>query len=358
MEISKLEEHLRTLISLEETESPVVSFYIDRRDIDAINAIREQIVVARKALTPETTDAFDRAVERIVRHVRSDAAKGFRSLAVFARDGSRPFFLALGFDATLPNRFFVDSTPVIFHLVELKDNFHRFVLMISTEESARILEVSLGAVTRELWTRRPELRKRVGREWTKRHYQNHRRDRNNRFIKEKIALLEQIARSGGHTHIILAGSPHLVARVRQALPPRLADLVLDIVPATARDRMTDVVESTLSAFLAQEESESQELAERLQQEILRDGLAVAGYEASKDALESGQADTLLLVSDDDPARSSRREELIRLAHKTAVDIEVVEVSDFLSEVEGVGCLLRYQTPRVRSGRLDAKARVT
>ena len=58
----------------------------------------------------------------------------------------------------------VGSTPNIFHLVELKDTYDRYVVMISIEESARILEIHLGKVTEELWRERPELRQRLGRE--------------------------------------------------------------------------------------------------------------------------------------------------------------------------------------------------
>ena len=48
--------------------------------------------------------------------------------------------------------------------------------MISTTESARILDVNLGAIKAQLWKERSELRQRIGREWTKRHYESHQRE--------------------------------------------------------------------------------------------------------------------------------------------------------------------------------------
>ena len=280
-----------------------------------------------------------RQAEHFVRYRLDD---GTRSVAVFARGGKQPEFLALEFEAALDNQLFVESTPVIFPLVELKDNYHRYVLMVCAEDFVKVLEVSLGAVTREMWARRPELRQRVGREWTQLHYQNHRRDRTARFVKEKIALLQRIVNEGAHTHLMLAGNPKLVARVRRALPKALEAKLVDVVPASLRDRNTDVVEATLSTFLENEEQESQAAVDLLRVELLRNGLAVAGYEASKQALEQDMADLLVVTSDVEPDQLASREELVRLAERAGIHVEVVQHSDTLMAIGGAGCLLRYR----------------
>ncbi len=343
MEIRQLENQLRTLIELDETESPVVSYFLDCEDPDGPRIIHEQVTAARKALDPEQRPAFDCAVDRIANHVPWTLDGSTRSVAVFARAGSSPLFVVLEFEATLPTQLVADSTPAVFPLIELKDNYHRYVLMICNEESARVLEVSLGSVTREIWTRRPELRKRVGREWTKLHYQNHRRDRGERFIKEKIALVERIVASGGHTHLMLAGSTRVLARVRKALPRSLERKLVDVVPASARDRSTDIVLATLSSFIEHEERESVASVHLLRRELRRGGLAVCGYGDTRTALERGQADQLIMLADGDDADRARREELVKLAVKHDVPVEVVQHSEALARLGGVGCLLRYET---------------
>ncbi len=57
--------------------------------------------------------------------------------------------------------------------------YHRFVVVITTLDSVRILGVNCGTVTETLWSDRPELRSHMGREWTKEHYQSHRKGRVN-----------------------------------------------------------------------------------------------------------------------------------------------------------------------------------
>jgi peptide subunit release factor 1 (eRF1) len=267
----------------------------------------------------------------------------------------------------------VDTLPSVYELVQLKDTFHRYVLLISTETHARILEISLGSVTKQLWAERPELRKRVGREWTHEHFQCHQRNRAERFVKEKIEILDRLVSDRQHTHLMLAGSARAVARVRHRLPKRLLDKLIDVVPIPGRAATADVVVATLSNFADHEQRESVETAGLLLDELRRDGLALAGTTAVLQALVAGQVDVLVLAEKYRPPagwscrncaepgvgpvpracprcgeRKTRpaelRETAVLLAERSGSVVEIVRDSDALLEIGGVGCLLRYLTP--------------
>lgn len=167
--------------------------------------------------------------------------------------------------------------------------------MISTTESARILEVNLGAVTEALWAESPELRKRVGREWTKMHYQKHMKNRVRKFIKEKIKILDQLMNAGEHSLLILAGHPTMTCQMRDDLLKRLLAKLVDVVPASVKTPVSDVVKATLASFIAREEKESQAIADTLSHQVHTGGLAVTGNAASFQALNRGQVDTLVLL---------------------------------------------------------------
>jgi peptide subunit release factor 1 (eRF1) len=246
--------------------------------------------------------------------------------------------------------------------------------MISTQENVRILEVNLGTVTEQLWKERPELRKRVGREWTKSHYQNHRRDRTERFIKEKINILDRLMSAGGYAHLILAGERRMTARVRDQLPKHLRTKLVDVVPAASRTPLADVVDATIASFIEEEESESRLAVDKLVRAVHVGGLAVSGTEPVLRALERAQTDTLILakayktdrgwqctacdttnVSCEKPEKCPKcganehrcfdvKEEMVRLAEREGCTVEVVEHSDKLMLLGGVGCLLRYRLP--------------
>jgi rubrerythrin len=376
MDLKILQKHIRMLVTLEETNAPVISCYLTVGDGPSSwrTAFDQRLQVLRRSLRGDTRWDFEAAVGRIEGYLGRELAPESKGVAIFARGGEKPFFLPLQFQVALPTWLVVNSTPNIYHLVELKDTYHRFVVMLFTTENARILEVNLGAITEAIWRERPELRKRVGREWTKEHYQSHRREQTDKFLKEMLAVLDGLMRAGGHTHLILAGNAWETARLCQALPKRLSAKLIDTIPASGNDQISDVVAATLALFIDVEEQESQAMVEKLQHEIVSDGLAVVGEKETLQAVHTGQADVLIIAKACSLAKGwlctgcatltagamaprqcahcgaakfrtvELREELVRLAEQNGAMVEVVQQSDRLMQLGGVGALLRYRTP--------------
>jgi len=377
MDLKELEKHIRTLATLPEADAAVISCYLDNRETGQSgyrHALDERVGLLRKSLTANMRQYFEEALDPIEAFLRAGVPESTTGLAIFARGGQQTFFLPLQFRVPLPNWVSIDTAPNIYHLVELKDTYHRYVVLICTEHSARILGVNLGAVTESVWKQSPELRARVGRQWTKEHYQNHRRQRINRFINELIRVLDQLMSARGYGHLILAGNPRATSQVRKALPRHLAAKVVDVVPASEYDRTKDVVAATLISFIEQEERESLAVAEKLHKEINTHGLAVAGTPASFEALKRGQVDVLVLAKAYEPdtgwvcgacgtaeverpapntcsrcgARRIRefnvKEKMVRMAEQMDSEVEVANHSDALLRLGGVGCLLRFLAP--------------
>ncbi len=233
VDLTELRKQLRTLATLGASDALMVSCYLSvehglaRRDL-----IERRIRAIRGTLPARVRGELDTTTALIYAQLEQRSART-RGMAVFARGGETPYFQALEFRVPLPELVALDRGPVIYPLIELKDTFHRFVVLISTEGSTRILEVSLGAVTREIWKTAPALPEDVRRSWSHDHYQSHRKDRADRFLQEKLLLLDRLMSGRGHTHLILAGDPRLTARIRDRLPDRLRAKLVDIVPAPA-----------------------------------------------------------------------------------------------------------------------------
>lgn len=375
MDVKELQNHIRTLAALEESEAPLISCYLNPGNGASVKTRFDQRTqVLRRALTGHALADFEEAATRVGKFLASELKPGTTGVAIFARGGDRRFFLALQFRVPVPNWIVIGPTPNIYHLVEIKDNYDRYVILLATEHSARIIGVNLGSVTEQIWNSRPDLRRRVGREWSKDQFQDHRRERNQQFIHEQIGVLERLLGLGGYGHVVLAGSPRATSAVRKALPKELAKRLIDVIPASASDRLSDIVVSTLHTFLEHEELESQAIAERLTQQIHSHGLAVAGTGATLQAVRSGLADYLVVVKAYDPGlgwecrrcghmesetarpqlcpqcwqKSLRKydikAEMIRLAAASNCEVEVVEHSDVLKSLGGVGCLLKYLAP--------------
>lgn len=369
-----LRRHIATLASVEETAAPFVSCYLNlepgKGSYDAV--LEERASAVRSTLEKTVHADFDAAIHEIKTYLTEKLRTDAKGVAVFSRHmRAGGFFLPMQFAAPLPNWMAVYDVPNLFHLMALKDTYHRYIVLLATGAWVRILEVNLGAATIQAWTERPALRERVGREWTKEHYASHSRDRTSRFLKEQIDLLRHLMAEGKHTHLILAGDPKVTGELRGALPHALVSKLIDTIPAASRDAQDDVVTATLSAFVEWEEQDSQAIAARWVKGIRTQARAVAGVAASLEALRERRVDTLLLAQDAPPKRGwicaacsairiesevpevcpecgkktvrliDPMAELVRLAGQQDCPIEVVAHCDPLMALGGVGCLLRY-----------------
>jgi len=341
MNYAKLHKHLIALASLPKTDSPVVSAYLDFGDParTAVTDFRRWAALTRQTFTGQRRQDFDDAVEEVDSWLSDNRS---RSAAVFARWGEHPLFIAMPFEVPLENHFHVDAVPVIYPLVELKDRFNRFVVVLTTATSARIVEVNLGAQSVDLLTERPALRERIGREWTREHYMNHRRDRDRKFVKEKIAVIESLMAKRGHNSLVVAGDPRCVNRLVDALPAHLRERVVgQIKTGMTGGRLRDVIGQAVDSFLQAEAEEAHDVVDLLVKAVRAGGLATVGVETTRRALIDGRVGQLVVSS---ALLHEEREELVRLASRHDVPIETVQECEMLDRNGGAGALLRYTYP--------------
>jgi hypothetical protein len=359
---------------MEETEMPVVSCYLNtEQGCPSSRAfLEEKAILLKRIVPPEQQESFDRSLEHIERHVQENACvHDVRGIAVFVRTVENPFFTGLRFRVPLPNRLIVDRVPNIYHLVELKNIYDRYVVVLMTREKASILEVNLGSVTRRTWSEYPPLPERVGREWTKEQYQRHRRKQTEITLREKIKMVDKLVSTAGHSHLILAGDAHMVGRLKANLPSHLRQKLVDTVFAKTNDKPSDIVDATLSSFIEFQEQRSQTYVEMLKQATYTGGLGITGTRASLQCLRHARADVLVLLKEYGPGPAWRcsccqeiqvgqsqpnvcpecsttqfrkidvKEEMVRLARGSSCKVVVLQDSDFLVACGGVGCLTRY-----------------
>jgi len=119
----QLSSHIRTLISLEETETPIVSWYIEHDpERDSTSAsFNRRVRALRWVLRGQELDQCEETFERVQRYLTNEVRPTTRGVAIFARAGTRPFFLGLQLQVPVPGRLSVNSTPNVHHLVKLND---------------------------------------------------------------------------------------------------------------------------------------------------------------------------------------------------------------------------------------------
>jgi hypothetical protein len=372
MDIAEFQGHIRNLATLPRTEAPVISCYLRVQDghLRHRRLFDKRIEELKRCVAGKTAERFERALVPIERFLSAEVHGSSKGAAVFSREGHQPYFLALQFAVPLPTWVTADMLPNIYHLVELKDKYWRFILLVCSRDEIRMLSVNLGKVTLELLRQRPELRRRVGREWTKEHYRAHRAARTRRFVDDAVNALSEVMSAGGYDHLILAGDRSMTALVRRALPPRTAARLAGIIRNPGMTEACDVVSRSIEAFIEAEEKESCDAAGMLEERLRGGGLAVAGTRASHFALRRGRVQTLVMSTDYAPrpgwlcvscrvertaegrpkrcrACGSRslvdlevREAMLRLAEQRGIQVELVRDSAALRRIGDVGCLLQ------------------
>jgi len=371
--LDELKQQIKLLAAVEESDGLFISCYLNLEDGPAgwRETLDDRARILRRILKGDDLTDLEDALGKIEAWLATDLLPEAKGIAIFVRGiFGGAFMLPMQFAAPLPNWIAVYPTPNIYHLIELKDNYHRYVVLLAMTDRASILEVNLGAATTQAWIDRSELRVRVGSEWARTHYQVNQARRGDHFMPEKIAVLEQLMHAGRHSHLILTGDPKITERIRRALPNDLVNKLVAIIPASERDQQADVVMATLSRFLEHEERESRSVARRLIEGLRSDTLAVAGSAPTLQALLWSEVDTLVIASGFRPdpgwpCKACRaigtetpetsvcpscgessvgpidvREALVRLAGQLERPVEVVEQFDELMSVGGVGCLLR------------------
>jgi len=253
--LDELNQQITVLASVEETDALFISVYLNLEDetTDWRETLNDRARLLRLILKDDDLADFNDALDKVEAWLDTELHPEAKSAAIFVRGiFGGAFMLPMQFAVPLPNWIAVYPTPNIYHLVELKDNYHRYIVLFAMPDRASILEVNLGAATTRAWINNPDLHTRVGQEWGRPHFQVHREHRGDRFMHEKIAVLEQLMHAGGHTHLILTGDPKITKSIRLALPEDLADKLVDIIPTSKRDQQTDIVMATLSSFIEHE----------------------------------------------------------------------------------------------------------
>lgn len=391
MDLKNLEHSILALATLDRPGAPVISCYLglDTGGSNWRGWLSSRVCQLRSSLDVAARAGFEEAWRPIETFLASSLLPAARGTAIFSRGGGEPFFLPLQFRVPVPPYLAVDTVPNIYHLVELRDDYHRYVVLHATGAELRIFGVNLGASAMEIWRQQPECGRRIGREWIREHYRRRYVDQTSRSFDEYNAILSQLMSDGGLAHLVLSGDPQVAARLRRSLPRPLAARLAGVVPAFFREENGGIMPPAPDSQMEGANRKSETVAEKIRQEIMVQGLAAAGTGDTYYALREERVDVLLMAGSYDPGpawicsacghaqldhsfpsaclrcgamwlrRSSIREEMNRLAATGRAAVETVGQCRILTRLGGVACLVRYH-PLGRLGRnafgTDSQAR--
>ena len=371
-----LTEQLDELAAFEPTEYPFVSLYLDtqadqhgRDNFESF--VRKEFKARAKAFAPESLElaSLERDTARIKKYLRDELRPAANGVAIFACAGAGDYFRAVQLDAPVRrHQLHVYQEPYLYPLARLLDQHPRYVALIADTNSARLFVFGLGKTMSSSEVQNVKVSRTQGRGWSQMRYQRHVDNYHLLHAKEVVEMLGRVVREEAADHIVLAGDEVIIPMLREQLPPRLADKVIDVLRLDIRTPEHEILKATMESLREHNLQTDAERVRRLLDEYRAGGLAVVGLRDTLTALYQGQVDELLLsasareiVCDEedfegataDGASPGRRSLRGREPHLVAADLLVtrarlsgarvtfIEDAALLAGVGGCGALLRY-----------------
>jgi len=362
---------LRALADMWELEPAFLSIYLDTRGgIDeAFLRKRHKECLVALAGKREQAELFGRALEQAERLLRGRQWSS-EGVAVFCGPG-RQYLEAFELPGAVENRMVFDSSPYIKPLVALRHDWEESILVVLDHTHARIFVVAHHEILQKDAVAEEIVRKHRNGGMSQLRFQRLHDGYVSHYFKEVVehlvAEVENCRCMGRLRGIVLAGPKDAKAEFRRYLPAELDKLVIGMLTEPSDVPDGTAVRDAEKIVHSRDDEKHRELVSKLRDGILGRGLATYGFEEARRATLEGRADTLLVqkglslrgwrcerdrgfgsgpmaqcpVCGAPPLEVDAVEELVELAMDRGTRVEFVESGADISQLGGVGALLRY-----------------
>jgi len=351
--IDTIETILDRLARFEPSPLPVISLYLNLQadqhgKANYASFLKKEL--AARARTYETGSperaSFDQDAGRIEQYLATEVGPAVNGLALFACSGSDGFFAAVPVDVPVDaHRLTVASEPHVYPLELLLDRHPRHAVVLADSQSARIFVFGLGQTIARETVSGDKVRRTSAGGWSQMRYQRRMDNLQAEHVRELVAALDAMVRAEDVAHIILAGDDVTTSLIKNELPKELAEKVVEVLKLEIRTPEQEIMAAATTALRRHDEKTDAEVIERVLGDYRSGGLAVAGLEETRDALEKGQVDELYLSTPAEDAGSATPvtgDELVAKARQTSATVRFIEDAALLSSVGGVAAALRYR----------------
>ncbi|TET45396.1 hypothetical protein E3J62_07710 [candidate division TA06 bacterium] len=262
----------------------------------------------------------------------------------------------------------VDSSPYIRPLAELKDEYESFAVVVADNEFARIFLVSSGKTDSEEKIKgNIKNHVKVG-GWSQQRYERRRDKELHKYAKEIVDNLKELDKKEEFRRIILVGGKEAIREIHKALPDRLAQNVVGEKALDLGKGGNYLGREIYDLFFVEERKSERDLWEEIKTRYLRGEPAVVGVQDVLFAGRMGRVEKAIVnrtarfsgirCRDCEGLFSGELEkcpdcgsesvfavdllnEMVELLSKTGAGIDFADEIGELAEVGGIAALLRY-----------------
>ena len=281
----KLDEFIRELSEIYDPKSndTYVSLYFSKGSDRKF--IERRIRACKSILKGDFLNNFISTMEDIEETLKKNIGN---NVAIFGSH-KHDFLEYYSLPMQLDNVLVVDSSPYIRPLARIQDEWESFTLLLVSSNYAKIFSVSMGTIddTKKLSADIMNKHKKGG--MSQARFNRLRRGAIHTFLKEVTEALLEIA----DDRIIIAGPGNIKNQFIDQIPKDLNNKIIDVIDININDEKKLLRES-INLIKEREQRQSSEAVKTLKEEILKDGLAVYGWEETLKAVKNGQVELLIL----------------------------------------------------------------
>ena len=378
--VTRVDEVLARLATVESPADPIVSLYLDlrpdqhgrRRPEEFFNrAFNEQIE------TFEPSSSARRLLQKDADRIRTFLASGVpasaKMTAVFSCSGDPDLFETLQLQAPIDgHRLYIDRQPHLFPLARLADEYAGYAALLVDTNSARLYVFAIGSVQRKLSVQNEKPSRTPGVDvFSEGEYQRNSENLHLQHMKEVAAVVDRVLREDGIRQMFVAAGPVALPMLRDALSLDARQKIVEISSLDMKSADANVLRATFDAFRQADHQSDRDAVVRVLNAFRARGLGTIGLPRVRAALTLGQVDRLLVpaapaaasadevspavnASIERPAQSPLREEtievLVRLARRTDAGVTFIEDASLLAPAGGVAAFLRFRLAEPEAGR--------
>lgn len=343
---------LRRLAQFDPGDALVLSVYLDMRPHGNSPALRPSRIMLtdrlrqiEKTLLPRGTalDHFRSDANRVQRYLDEHTEPWLQGVALFACH-SRQLFEVIETGGPFENQVVLEPVADLFQLARFVDEQETAVVALVDTNTTRLFVTRSGFLEEVAGLDDDPFgyRQRNTGGLNHKQYQRHVQNQREVFAREAATTLEELVSREGASRVLLAGDEVALPLLRQALSPQLEPLIHEEILRLDIRTPRATVRREVAPILAQvEEEESHTRADQLVEAVRAQGLGVVGPQETRDALEHGQGEVLVLA-EEASLPEPERNDLVRLAALSGAEVDVVPGHELLQQMGGVGALLRYR----------------
>ncbi|HEY8550856.1 MAG TPA: Vms1/Ankzf1 family peptidyl-tRNA hydrolase [Vicinamibacterales bacterium] len=308
--------------------------------------------------------SLEASFERIQAYLQGEIDPASHSLAIFACDGEPELFETLQLPVPVDgHRLYVNRRPHLFPLARLAGQHGTCAAVLVNTNRARVWVFAVGAIHRAEQISSEKTKRTSAGGWSQARFQRHADEMHLRHMKEAADAVTRIVDEEHVPHVLLAGDGVALSMLREQLPQRVLDRVIESVNLDIRAPEHAVMKEAFEALRRHDQETDRVDVESALNAYRAGGLATIGLARVRAALELGQVDRLLVPAapfaepsartSADVGASTPKEQVSRLpestvealvaaARRTDAGVTFIEDASLLAAAGGVAALLRFR----------------